>query len=296
MPELPEVETVARGLRAPLVGRTFTGVEVKWPNTINTPIPALKERLPGQRVTAITRRGKYLQFHLSGGDTLLIHLKMTGSLWIEPASTPHHRHMRVIFGLDNGYELRFKDMRKFGRVYLVDDPAQVVGKLGPEPLTEHFTPDVFKALFQGRTGRLKPLLLNQEFIAGLGNIYADESCFLAGIDPRRRANTLSEAELLALYRAIRQSLRAGITYKGASLDEVYQGGEFQEHFQVYGRTGEPCFVCASPIQRVVLGGRSTHFCPRCQSPVDNQDNADHDHRNADDQPHQGAANQHPADN
>ncbi len=264
MPELPEVETIVKGLRGPLVGRTFTNVVITWPNTIKTPLAELQSRLPGQRIEAITRRGKYLQFHLSGGDTLLIHLKMSGDLLVEPASEPTHQHVRTIFGLDNNHQLRFKDMRKFGRVYLVDDPGQVVGKLGPEPLADDFTGEDFKALFQRRKGRLKPLLLNQEFIAGLGNIYADESCFLAGLDPRRQVDTLSAAELDKLYQAIRQSLKRGIMHKGASLDEVYRGGEFQDHFQVYGRTNEPCLTCGQPIQRLVLGGRSTHFCTRCQ--------------------------------
>lgn len=265
MPELPEVETVVRGLRGPLLGRTFTGVEVTWPNSIRTPVPEIKSRLPGQRIEAISRRGKYLQFHLSGGDTLFIHLKMSGSLLVEPADQPPHPHVRTTFALDNGYELRFKDARKFGRVYLVTEPAQVVGRLGPEPLAEDFTSEDFKALFRGRKGRLKPLLLNQEFIAGLGNIYTDESCFLAGIDPRRPAHTLTGAELERLYQAARQVLQHGITSKGASFDDVYRGGEFQEHFQAYGRAGQPCYTCGSPIQRIVLGGRSTHFCPRCQS-------------------------------
>ncbi len=264
MPELPEVETIVRGLRHLLVGRTFTGVMVGWSNSVRLPVPELLARLPGQRIETLTRRGKYLQFHLSGGDTLLLHLKMSGDLLVEPADTERGPHVRTVFELDNHYELRFKDPRKFGRVYLVENPARVVGKLGPEPLAENFTPQDFKALFGRRKGRLKPLLLNQEFIAGLGNIYTDESCFLAGIDPRRPVDTLSEEELDRLYLAIRQALQSGITHKGATLDNVYRGGEFQEHFQVYGRTGRPCYKCGAPIERVVLGGRSTHFCPKCQ--------------------------------
>ena len=264
MPELPEVETVVRGLRGPLVGRTFTGVTVLWPKAIRTSMSELTEALPGQRIEGITRRGKYLRFHLSGGDLLFIHLKMSGDLLVEPANDPVHRHVRTIFDLDNSHQLRFKDMRKFGRVYLVDDPDIVTGKLGPEPLVDDFTSQDFKALFGRRTGRLKPLLLNQEFIAGIGNIYADESCFAAKIDPRRQVDTLSEDQLERLYHAIRQALKAGITHKGASLDDVYRGGEFQNHFQVYGRAGEPCVTCGTEIQRVVLGGRSTHFCARCQ--------------------------------
>ncbi|MCB0194268.1 MAG: bifunctional DNA-formamidopyrimidine glycosylase/DNA-(apurinic or apyrimidinic site) lyase [Anaerolineae bacterium] len=265
MPELPEVETVVRGLRGPLVGRTFTGVTITWPNSIRTSILELQSRLPGQRIEKITRRGKYLQFHLSEGDMLFLHLKMTGDLLVEPEDEPLNPHVRTIFDLDNGHQLRFKDPRKFGRVYLVDNADKVVGKLGPEPLPDDFTLDDFKVLFRRRSGRLKPLLLNQEFIAGVGNIYADESSFIAKIDPRRTVDTLIDAELERLYYAIRQALNAGITHKGASLDAVYRGGEFQNHFQVYGRTGEPCLNCGATIQRIVLGGRSTHFCPVCQT-------------------------------
>ena len=264
MPELPEVETITRGLRRPLVGRTITGVTVLWPNSIKTPIAELRSRLPGQRIEAITRRGKYLQFHLSGGDTLFLHLKMSGDLRVEPADEPAGPYVRTIFNLDNHHQLRFNDTRKFGRVYLVDNPVKVVGKLGPEPLPDDFTIDKFKELFRRRTGRLKPLLLNQEFIAGIGNIYADEACFRANIDPRRQIDTLSAQELEALYHAIRHVLNAGIMLKGASFDQVYRGGEFQNQFQVYSRTGEPCLNCGAEIQRIVLGGRSTHFCSQFQ--------------------------------
>lgn len=265
MPELPEVETIVRGLRGPLIGRTFTGVTVTWPNSIKTPVPELKGRLPGQRIEAMSRRGKYLQFHLSAGDALLIHLKMSGELLVEPAAEPLHPHVRTIFDLDNEHQLRFKDTRKFGRVYLVADPHEVVGNLGPEPLADDFTSQDFRMLFQKRSGRLKPLLLNQEFMAGVGNIYADESCFIAGLDPRRQVDTLSPAELERLYQAIRQTLEAGIRHKGASFDQVYRGGEFQNHFQVYGRANEPCLKCGTAIQRIVLGSRSTHFCAQCQT-------------------------------
>lgn len=253
-----------RGLRGPLVGRTFTKVQVLWPRTIKTSMPELEQNLPGQRIEAITRRAKYLQFQLSSGATLFIHLKMSGDLLVEPVTDPIHPHVRAIFELDNDHQLRFKDMRKFGRVYLVGDPNQVIGKLGPEPLADEFTLTDFQALFNKRSGRLKPLLLNQEFIAGIGNIYADESCVIAGIDPRRQVDTLTAEELSRLYHAIRQALSAGIMHKGASLDAVYRGGEFQDHFRVYGRTGQPCFTCGREIIRVVLGGRSTHFCSHCQ--------------------------------
>ncbi len=265
MPELPEVETVVRGLRNPLVGRTFTEVMVLWARTIGAPaVSELCQKLPGQRIEAITRRGKYLQFQLSRGDTLFIHLKMSGNLWVELTSAPLHQHVRVAFSLDNGHQLRFKDTRKFGRIYLTDQPATVIGKLGPEPLADDFSIEKFMALFVKRRGTLKPLLLKQEFIAGIGNIYGDESCFLARLDPRRQAETLTKEELERLYQAIRQSLEAGIMFKGASFDAVYLGGQFQNHFQVYGRDNQPCLVCGTTIKRLILGGRSTHFCPHCQ--------------------------------
>ncbi len=265
MPELPEVETVVRGLRHPLVGRTFTDAKILWANTLKIPtIAEFEKKLPGQRIEAITRRAKYIQMSLSAGDTLFVHLKMSGNLLVVPTTEAEHPHVRAVFGLDNGYQLRFKDTRKFGRIYLTADPQTVIGKLGPEPLTDTFTAEAFVRLFEGRRGRLKPLLLKQEFIAGIGNIYADESCFMAQLDPRRAVDTLSVAELHRLYEAIRQALHYGIVYKGASFDQAYLGGEFQNHFQAYGRTGQPCINCGTPIERIVLGGRSTHFCPTCQ--------------------------------
>ena len=264
MPELPEVETVVRGLQGPLVGRTFIGVTVTWPRAIRPSPEHLRKVLPGRRVTALTRRAKFLVFHLEGGGALLIHLKMSGNLQVAPAGEAMPRHVHTVFDLDNGHQLRFQDTRKFGRVHLVEDPEEVTGRLGPEPLAPGFRPARFRALFEGRRGRLKPLLLNQEFLAGVGNIYADEGCFRAGLDPRRRVETLTAAELDQLYRGLREALRTGIMMRGASLDSVYRGGEFQNHFRVYGRTGEPCRKCRTPIRRVVLGGRSTHFCPECQ--------------------------------
>lgn len=264
MPELPEVETVVRGLQGPLLQRTFTAVDIYWPNAIVTPMDELKTKLPGRKIRQLNRRGKYLRFTLSGDLFLLLHLKMSGSLLVEPDDEPIHPHVRTIFHLDNGHALRFKDPRKFGRVYLVEDPAEVTGKLGPEPLNPDFTFETFKKLFARRKGRLKPLLLNQEFIAGLGNIYVDESCFRARIDPRRPVDTLSTRALKRLYLAIQESLRYGIMLKGASFDEVYRGGQYQNHFLVYGRTGKPCPTCQHPVQRFIVGGRSTHICVRCQ--------------------------------
>jgi formamidopyrimidine-DNA glycosylase len=265
MPELPEVETVVRGLRGPLRQRTFRGVEARWARSIVTGADTLRRELPGRRVEAIDRRGKYLVFRLDDPRVLLIHLKMSGNLLVEPDAAPRDPYMHTVFQLDNGHQLRFRDPRKFGRVYLTADPDTVLGRLGPEPLGDDFGPADFLALCRRRKGVLKTLLLNQEFLAGLGNIYACEACFLAGLDPRRQVSGLGDAEVERLYHAIRRALRHGIVHKGASLDSVYRGGEFQNHFQVYGREGEACFTCGESIRRVVLGGRSTCFCPRCQS-------------------------------
>lgn len=253
-----------RGLQGPLVGRIFTGVEVGWKNSIGTSVSALTRELPGHTIVALTRRGKYLHFHLDRERSLFLHLKMSGDLLVEPSTSTRSPHVRTIFTLDNGNELRFKDPRKFGRVFFVRNSNEVVGHLGPEPLDDTFTVERFAALFAGRRGCLKALLLNQEFIAGIGNIYADESCFRARINPLRRAQTLSPEELARLHRAIRAVLRRGIMLKGASFDSVYRGGKFQDHFAVYGRTDEPCRVCRTPIRRTLVGQRSTHFCPACQ--------------------------------
>ncbi len=265
MPELPEVETIVHRLRAPLIGHAFSGVRVEWERMIYPSVLEMRTRLLGQNVEAIDRRGKYLVFRLSGGEHLLIHLKMTGDLQVTPASVPGHKHDRVVFYLENGCQFRFRDPRKFGRVYLTQDPALILGRLGPEPLDEDFSEDEFLKLFDRRSGRIKSLLLNQEFVAGLGNIYADEALFVAGIRPQRRADMLMEDEKRRLYRAIRQVLRLAIEQKGTSLaDETYRGGQYQQRFLVYGRLEQPCLTCKCPIQRTRLGQRSAHFCPECQ--------------------------------
>lgn len=260
MPELPEVETIVRGLRGPLTGRRIVAVSALWKNSIRTSLAGL----PGRRIESVSRRGKYLVFQLSDRHYLILHLKMSGSLSVEPLSTPRGKWVRTAFALDNSHELRFDDPRKFGRVYFVNKLAEITGHLGPEPLDPKFTYQQFRDLFAGRKGRLKSLLLNQEFIAGIGNIYADEACFYAGIRPLRPVAKIKEAEFKKLFKGIRAVLNHGILKKGASFDFVYQGGEFQNSFKVYGRTGEPCRKCRAPIRRTTLGARSTHYCPRCQ--------------------------------
>jgi formamidopyrimidine-DNA glycosylase len=265
MPELPEVETVVRRLRASLIGRTFGDVCVSWERMLQIPPEELGLRLPGQRIVAIDRRGKYLVFRLSQGDNLIIHLKMTGDLVVASAAEPAHPHDRIVFDLDDGLQLRFRDPRKFGRVYLTDRSADVLGRLGPEPLDERFSAQDFLGLFDRRSGRIKPLLLDQHFIAGLGNIYADEALFLAGIRPERSSSSLSEEDKQRLYQAIREVLAMAIEQQGSSLgDKTHRGGKYQDRFLVYGRSEQPCCRCGSLIQRIRLGQRSAHFCPVCQ--------------------------------
>jgi len=267
MPELPEVEHYRRDLEKALTSRRFTGVSINWPRQIATPdVETFASRLPGQTIRAVRRRGKFLVFHLSL-DFLLIHLRMSGRLLIVPASAPPDPHVHVCFLLDGGEELRFRDPRKFGRVYLVDDPQRVVGGLGPEPLAEEFTPERFAAMLAGRQGRIKTLLLDQGFLAGLGNVYVNEALYLAGIHPLRTAGTLTREEVERLHAAIRATLLQAIDHRGTSFDSFYRDlrGEPGAYRQVvYGRVGEPCLRCGTPIQRITVGQRGTYFCPTCQ--------------------------------
>ncbi|GAB4569787.1 MAG: bifunctional DNA-formamidopyrimidine glycosylase/DNA-(apurinic or apyrimidinic site) lyase [Anaerolineae bacterium] len=270
MPELPEVETVVCGLRPALVGRTLLSAWLDWPNSLVHPSPdEFLRQIPGQRVQRIDRRGKYILIALTDA-TLIIHLKMTGRLYVAPdeAHKDADRWVHFQFQLDNRHQLRFSDSRKFGRVMLTPDPSWVIGKLGPEPLADSFTLDVFRERLAGRKGALKPLLLNQSFIAGVGNIYADEALYRAGLHPLRTADSLSEEEQARLYTSIRAALQAGIDHEGASINWYRKPdgttGESQKHFFAYGQTGIPCQRCGTPIERIVVGQRATHFCPTCQ--------------------------------
>ncbi len=271
MPELPEVETVARGLQASLVGRTIVGVEVRWARSVISPDPAIfARRLTGQAVTGVGRRGKWLTIALSDGGTLLVHLRMTGRLVLGSGACLDDRHLRLLLFLDDGQRLRFSDTRKFGRVWLLDDPADVLGELGPEPLADDFTAARLREMLARRRGRIKPLLLNQRFLAGLGNIYTDETLWRAGIHPLRRADSLSPAEVRRLHRAIRSVLRAAIASGGTTLpDAAYQRangrpGGFASRLAVYGRAGQACPRCGMAIERIKVSQRGTHFCPHCQ--------------------------------
>jgi formamidopyrimidine-DNA glycosylase len=271
MPELPEVETVARGLRTSLVGATVVGAEVRWARSLVPPNPAaFTRRLTGQAVTDVGRRGKWVVIALSGGDALLVHLRMTGRLALESGPGLDDSHLRVALSLDDGRRLCFVDQRKFGRMVLTAEPQAVLGELGPEPLAESFTAAQFADMLARRRGRIKPLLLNQRFLAGLGNIYTDEVLWRAGVHPLRTADTLTPAEVRRLHRAIRSVTRAAIASGGTTLpDRAYRRadgrpGEFAPRLGVYGRVGQPCPRCGLAIERITVGQRGTHLCARCQ--------------------------------
>lgn len=269
MPELPEVETTVRALRPYLVGHTITYVQNSWPKHVAIPtVPEMQMRLHDRTITAIKRRAKYLVFSLDDDETLIIHLKMSGRLLVVRQDEPADKHVHTVFGLDNGQELRFWDQRKFGRVYLVRDPQQVLGGLGPEPLAAEFTVARLTERLHGRSRVLKPLLLDQTFVAGIGNIYADESLFYARLHPQRTADSLTPDEVAALHAAMQKSLRLGIEREGASIDLYVKPdgskGDMQNAVAVFRRTGYPCVQCGTPVRRIVLAGRSTHFCPHCQ--------------------------------
>jgi formamidopyrimidine-DNA glycosylase len=278
MPELPEVENIVRDLKPQLVGRRIVAVQVFWPRTVHCLTPdAFAQALAGRQITTADRRGKYLLFPLDNGQTLMLHLRMTGQLRMMPADAPRDSHTHVVFELHTGERLHYRDMRKFGRFYLVDDPQAILSNLGPEPLSEDFTPIDLCNAIQGRRASIKSLLLDQKVVAGLGNIYADEALFLAAIDPRRPGSSLTLADCSRLHASIRltlaQAVREGGSTLGGSALSNYRRpvgvqGEYQERHRVFRRTGEPCPVCGTPIERIKLAQRSTHFCPTCQ-PSDN---------------------------
>jgi len=270
MPELPEVETVVRGLREPLIGRRIERMWQDWAPTIHSPAPdEFAARAAGQQVRALNRRGKYILIALEH-DTLVIHLKMSGRLYVTDADEAHEadRWVHVRFDLDDGRQLRFSDLRKFGRVYLTDDVETLLSHLGPEPLSDDFTLAGFREGMRRRKRAIKSLLMEQEFLAGVGNIYADEALFRAGIHPATRVDLLTERDAELLHQTIRDALEAGIKHEGASINwyrkpDGDKGGS-QNHFYVYGRTNLPCRQCGTAINKIRVVQRGTHFCPQCQ--------------------------------
>lgn len=272
MPELPEVETYARDLDRLLRGCTFTGARVGWPAQLAGEDPGtFASRLSGRQVRGVSRRGKLLVFQLDDG-ALVLHLRMSGRPIVAGAGEPVDPHAHLVLDLAGGRELRLRDPRKFGRAWLVADPETVLGRLGPEPLDPAFTADAMARRLGARRCRLKPLLLDQEFVAGLGNIYVDESLWAARLHPQRRADEVGRPGALRLHAAIVDVLRRAVAARGSTLrdggyrDLTGNPGEMQGSLAVYGRAGAPCPRCAAPIRRIVVAGRGTHLCPRCQRP------------------------------
>ncbi|MBX3031522.1 MAG: bifunctional DNA-formamidopyrimidine glycosylase/DNA-(apurinic or apyrimidinic site) lyase [Chloroflexi bacterium] len=278
MPELPEVETIARELRPLVLGSTIESFWTDWPKAIKHPDPdAFAAGVAGRTITEVSRRAKWLVLELSGGWVIALQVKMTGQVFVLPVGTPRDRHVHLVFGLDGARELLIRDVRKFARIALYprDEAGKALGAdetdpfdaLGPEPLDPTFTLARFRQLIRGRRGRLKPLLVDQAFLAGVGNIYADESLWRSKLHPLRSAASLKPADERALYTHIRAVLTEGIERRGSSVDDYTApggDGEMQHHLDVYQRTGQPCHRCGRPIKRFVLGIRATHFCSWCQ--------------------------------
>ena len=264
MPELPEVETERGRLAARLEGRRIRSVRIEDERLTRPEDPAwIAARLEGEQVTGVERRGKYLLLRLESGAVLLVHLRMTGGFRYEPAT-----HERALLELDDGTRIAYRDLRRFGTWLLFEeDEAEehLAVRLGPEPLGRRFTVQFLAARLAGRRAPVKAAILDQRTVAGLGNIYADEALWHAGIHPLRPAGELSGDEVVALREGVRRALRRGVRRQGADLGNgAYAGGRMQHEFRVYGRAGEPCDRCGTPIEKTRAGGRGTWFCPGCQ--------------------------------
>jgi len=267
MPELPEVETIKNELSPWVVGQRFTQVTIFDARLVcGSSAEEVHRGLIGQKVKSLERRGKYLIFHLSNDRSLIMHLRMTGSLLLSPREVG--RYARAVFHFSNGHRLVFSDRRRLGLIWLVDDANTVVCKLGPEPLDESFTPDILGQRLSRHHITVKVALLNQCIVAGIGNMYADEALFAARIHPLRRADDLSPEEVQTLYHCIRGVLGAAIGCKGASVDTYVRPegelGTAHSDFKVAHKIGEPCPICGSNIERCVVQNRGSYFCPRCQ--------------------------------
>jgi formamidopyrimidine-DNA glycosylase len=281
MPELPEVETVARGLRKTILGRRILSVTLGKTDFIDDPV-ALEQHLPGRRIDAVERFGKFMLLRLSGvfsagsasgnGEaataSLLVHLGMTGQLAPSPAAQPCEKHTHVCFGLDDGRELRYTDPRRFGRIaYLAEAPlAEELMGFGADPL--EVSADEFATRIRSRRARIKALLLDQSVLRGVGNIYADESLWRAKIHPARLGAQLSKKHAETLRKVLRDILQKAIVLRGSSisdfLDANGEPGEYQRHHRAYGREGKRCYRCGARIRRAIVAGRSSYFCPKCQ--------------------------------
>ncbi|MDD3653693.1 MAG: DNA-formamidopyrimidine glycosylase [Desulfotomaculaceae bacterium] len=273
MPELPEVETVKHTLGPKITGLKFTGVKILLPKVIHSPKPdEFVEQVIDKTILNVARRGKYLLFSLAEDLVLLVHLRMTGSLVYTRPEEPQSRYTHLVFSLSDGGELRFADMRQFGRLWLAPEDSldRLAGykDLGVEPLGAGFTTGFLKKELKRRHIRIKPLLLDQTFIAGLGNIYTDEALHRAKINPERLASSLNYREITRLHHAVREVLQEGIAHRGTTVRDFIDGdgraGRYQELLRVYRREGEPCGRCGRPIVRKKICGRSSYYCPACQ--------------------------------
>ncbi len=277
MPELPEVETVVRDLRKHgLIHAVVRRVDIRWPRTVADMSPAAFARaLEGRRVTDVTRRAKYIVIALDTGARLLIHLRMTGKLRFAAAPEKTGPHDHVVITFEDGRQLIFNDTRKFGRFRMSAAGEDPLRALGPEPLEKSFTADLLRRKLTGKRRQIKPLLLDQATVAGLGNIYVDEALWQAAIHPERRADTLTDEEVARLHRAIRDVLKRGVKNNGTTLGDgeanfysvAGRRGRNADALNVFRRDGLPCPRCGTLLVRSVVGQRGTHFCPRCQPPT-----------------------------
>jgi len=274
MPELPEVQTIVSDLKAAgIQGALITGARVYWPRTIAEPSAGgFCRRIKGQKISAIRRRGKFIVFDFKKGDHLLIHLRMSGRLHWLAGELPRQTHEHVVLSFKDGKQLRFHDTRKFGRMYLTADADKILDRLGPEPLSAGFTHRFLAERLRRHQRLLKPLLLDQTFIAGLGNIYVDEALWESRIHPCRVTASLSQTEIRELHRAIPRVLKRGLKNLGTSLGTgkanfysiAKHQGRNRDELKVFRRTHQPCPRCRTKIQRIIVGQRSTHICPKCQ--------------------------------
>jgi formamidopyrimidine-DNA glycosylase len=270
MPELPEVETIVRGLRERILQLEFSGVEVCLGKCLRGSRRALSEWIRKKKICAVERRGKNIILSLGAGVGLFVHLGMTGRLRVVPRESPREKHTHLVFSFrNNPQQLRYVDSRRFGRVFWEKEEKgewTSLSRLGPEPL--EISPLEFVRRVRSRRREIKPLLLDQHFLAGVGNIYADESLHRAGIHPRRKSDSLSGRTLSRLHRALQEvlseAIRAGGTSVRSYVDSTGAAGAFQHGLRVYGREGQPCRICGRAIVREMVGGRSSFYCPRCQ--------------------------------
>lgn len=262
MPELPEVETVVRGLQTTIVGESILDLEVPWEKVLVADNPY--ESIVGKSILGVRRRAKYIIIDLDRG-ALLVHLRMTGKL----TPVPPEKHVTVMLHFETGNTLYFQDTRKFGRIEYVNNPTDKLAHLGPEPFADDFTPEIFYKMLRSKKRQIKPLLLDQTFLAGLGNIYVDEALFQAGVQPLSIASSVPRKQSTSLHSAIQSILSASIKAQGTTILNFSHGdnqsGTYQAALQVYGRKDEPCLVCETPITRITVGQRGTHYCSSCQS-------------------------------